>query len=196
MEHPGCKPCWTCRNRHVQCDLSPTPCTKCQKAGLECFEKLPLRWVKGVALRGKMQGHTYENKSENRDFTMKKPKHIRFKSPVVKIGTSRHNGTILPDVTNHLYFCFKRTYHLKSYTDFAWSRCLGRFFCFAHYTTKPITFRLGWSISILFGLLQVFANLGRSVKCWPHVQITSAYAAILLFMTAAKTHSEIWFQSR
>lgn len=39
------------------------PCAKCQKAGLECLKKLPFRWVKGVAIRGNMQGHTYENNS-------------------------------------------------------------------------------------------------------------------------------------
>jgi hypothetical protein len=95
MEHSVFKPCWTCRSRRIQCDLSPAPCAKCQKAGLECFDKLPVRWAKGVAIRGKMQGHTYETKSENRDFAMKKPKRFQFKTPIVKIGTSRHNGTTL-----------------------------------------------------------------------------------------------------
>ncbi|KGO38952.1 Protein of unknown function DUF3468 [Penicillium expansum] len=55
-----CGPCWTCRNRRIQCDQSGTPCAKCEKAGVECFDKRPLRWVKGVAIRGKMQGHSYE----------------------------------------------------------------------------------------------------------------------------------------
>jgi hypothetical protein len=32
---------------------------KCEKAGLECVEKKPLRWVNGVAIRGKMRGQTY-----------------------------------------------------------------------------------------------------------------------------------------
>lgn len=35
------------------------PCAKCLKAGLECSEKRPVRWVQGVAIRGKMQGHMY-----------------------------------------------------------------------------------------------------------------------------------------
>ncbi|KGO76603.1 Protein of unknown function DUF3468 [Penicillium italicum] len=56
-----CGPCWTCRNRRIQCDQSGTPCAKCEKAGVECFDKRPLRWVKGVAIRGKMQGHSYES---------------------------------------------------------------------------------------------------------------------------------------
>lgn len=48
--------CWTCRSRTIQCDQTNIPCAKCQKAGLECFEKRPLRWVRGVAIRGKMRG--------------------------------------------------------------------------------------------------------------------------------------------
>ncbi|KAJ5822641.1 hypothetical protein N7447_004981 [Penicillium robsamsonii] len=49
-------PCWTCRSRTIQCDQTSIPCAKCEKAGLECFEKRPLRWVEGVAIRGKMRG--------------------------------------------------------------------------------------------------------------------------------------------
>lgn len=56
-------PCWTCRNRRVQCDRSRTPCAKCVKAGVECYDKRPLRWVKGVAIRGNMQGISYEGMS-------------------------------------------------------------------------------------------------------------------------------------
>ncbi|CAH0027672.1 unnamed protein product [Clonostachys rhizophaga] len=59
MENKLSKPCWTCRNRHVQCDQTRMPCAKCIKAGLECSEKRPVRWVQGVAIRGKMQGHMY-----------------------------------------------------------------------------------------------------------------------------------------
>lgn len=54
-------PCYTCRNRRIQCDQSGVPCGKCEKAGLECLDKRPFRWVKGVAIRGKMQGRSYEN---------------------------------------------------------------------------------------------------------------------------------------
>ncbi|KAJ5131170.1 uncharacterized protein N7515_007209 [Penicillium bovifimosum] len=64
MEAVVCQPCWTCRNRRIQCDQSGTPCAKCEKAGVECFDKRPLRWVKGVAIRGKMQGHSYERNLE------------------------------------------------------------------------------------------------------------------------------------
>lgn len=52
--------CWTCRKRTIQCDRTGNPCSKCEKAGLECFETRPLRWVKGVAIRGKMRGHVLE----------------------------------------------------------------------------------------------------------------------------------------
>jgi hypothetical protein len=48
--------CWTCRRRTIQCDQTKIPCAKCEKAGLECFEKRPLRWVKGIAIRGKLRG--------------------------------------------------------------------------------------------------------------------------------------------
>ncbi|KAL3460112.1 fungal-specific transcription factor domain-containing protein [Aspergillus heterothallicus] len=56
------KACWTCRSRTVRCDESGIPCRKCEKAGLECRDKKPLRWVQGVAVRGKMQGRMYEAK--------------------------------------------------------------------------------------------------------------------------------------
>jgi hypothetical protein len=62
MMDPGIpSPCYTCRNRRIQCDQSGVPCGKCQKAGLECHDKRPFKWVKGVAIRGKLQGHSYEN---------------------------------------------------------------------------------------------------------------------------------------
>lgn len=32
---------------------------KCEKGGFECHQKRPIRWVKGVAIRGKMQGVSY-----------------------------------------------------------------------------------------------------------------------------------------
>ncbi|KAJ5161714.1 hypothetical protein N7492_007106 [Penicillium capsulatum] len=56
-------PCYTCRSRRIQCDQSGVPCGKCEKAGLQCFDKRPIRWVKGVAIRGKMQGRSYEPKN-------------------------------------------------------------------------------------------------------------------------------------
>ncbi|CAG8893529.1 unnamed protein product [Penicillium egyptiacum] len=59
-----CDPCWTCRNRRIQCDQSGIPCAKCERAGMECFDKRPLRWVKGVAIRGKLQGHSYEGMAD------------------------------------------------------------------------------------------------------------------------------------
>ncbi|KAJ5682600.1 hypothetical protein N7462_005765 [Penicillium macrosclerotiorum] len=61
MNHAVCDPCYTCRNRRIQCDQSGVPCSKCQKAGLECLDKRPIRWVKGVAIRGKMQGRSFGN---------------------------------------------------------------------------------------------------------------------------------------
>jgi hypothetical protein len=34
--------------------MAQPPCKKCRKAGLECFEKRPLRWAEGATYRGKM----------------------------------------------------------------------------------------------------------------------------------------------
>jgi hypothetical protein len=36
---------------------------KCEKAGLECLEERPIRWVKGIAVRGKMRGASFEDLS-------------------------------------------------------------------------------------------------------------------------------------
>ncbi|KAL2836795.1 fungal-specific transcription factor domain-containing protein [Aspergillus pseudodeflectus] len=55
--------CYTCRRRHIQCDRSAVPCAKCQKAGLQCLDKRPVRWVQGVAIRGGMRGRSFENSS-------------------------------------------------------------------------------------------------------------------------------------
>jgi hypothetical protein len=99
------KSCWTCRNRHVKCDQSPAPCAKCRKAGLECFKKLPLRWVKGVAIRGKMQGHIYEYMSKDIGAAVsKKTNHIQFQSPVVRASIPGLNGTILKKFTAFILF--------------------------------------------------------------------------------------------
>lgn len=56
-------PCYTCRRRHIECDRSRMPCAKCEKAGLECSEKRPIRWVKGMSIRGKMRGLSVEDAS-------------------------------------------------------------------------------------------------------------------------------------
>ncbi|KAJ5798766.1 uncharacterized protein N7503_006271 [Penicillium pulvis] len=61
------EPCYTCRTRRIQCDRSGVPCAKCQKAGLECFDKRPIRWVKGVAIRGKMQGRSFPSKESDKN---------------------------------------------------------------------------------------------------------------------------------
>lgn len=53
--------CYTCRRRHIQCDRSQTPCRKCEKAGLKCLDKRPIRWVQGVAIRGGMRGRSHQN---------------------------------------------------------------------------------------------------------------------------------------
>ncbi|KAL4976270.1 fungal-specific transcription factor domain-containing protein [Aspergillus desertorum] len=53
--------CYTCRRRHIQCDRSQTPCRKCEKAGLKCLDKRPVRWVQGVAIRGGMRGRSHQS---------------------------------------------------------------------------------------------------------------------------------------
>ncbi|KAE8358399.1 fungal-specific transcription factor domain-containing protein [Aspergillus caelatus] len=45
--------CYTCRRRRIECEMTAPPCKKCKKAGLECFQKRPFRWVQGAAFRGK-----------------------------------------------------------------------------------------------------------------------------------------------
>ncbi|KAL4919014.1 fungal-specific transcription factor domain-containing protein [Aspergillus aurantiobrunneus] len=61
--NPKSEACYTCRRRHIQCDRSQTPCLKCQKAGLKCLDKRPVRWVQGVAIRGSMRGRSYHSSS-------------------------------------------------------------------------------------------------------------------------------------
>ena len=53
--------CYTCRRRRIQCDRSQIPCRKCEKAGLKCLEKRPIRWVQGVAIRGAMRGRSHQD---------------------------------------------------------------------------------------------------------------------------------------
>lgn len=53
--------CYTCRRRRIQCDRSQIPCRKCENAGLKCFEKRPVRWVQGVAIRGGMRGRSLQD---------------------------------------------------------------------------------------------------------------------------------------
>ncbi|CAI7678984.1 unnamed protein product [Penicillium pancosmium] len=64
MDPESSGPCYTCRNRRIQCDQTGVPCAKCQKAGLECLDKRPFRWVQGVAIRGRMQGRSYDANKE------------------------------------------------------------------------------------------------------------------------------------
>ncbi|PWY93406.1 hypothetical protein BO94DRAFT_614476 [Aspergillus sclerotioniger CBS 115572] len=59
------EPCYTCRRRRIRCDQSRSPCAKCTTSGLQCFTSRPLRWVAGVAIRGKMRGVSFENTSDD-----------------------------------------------------------------------------------------------------------------------------------
>lgn len=82
-------PCWTCRKRTIQCDQSGSPCAKCEKAGLECLDKRPLRWVKGVAIRGKMRGQDFDtNKSHLARPRRKQLSHNSEKGRSVQAGLS------------------------------------------------------------------------------------------------------------
>jgi len=45
--------CYTCRRRRIECRMVTPPCAKCKNAGIECFQKRPLRWVQGAEYRGK-----------------------------------------------------------------------------------------------------------------------------------------------
>ncbi|PYH96457.1 hypothetical protein BO71DRAFT_176748 [Aspergillus ellipticus CBS 707.79] len=59
------EPCYTCRRRRIRCDQSQSPCAKCTASGLECSVSRPLRWVNGVAMRGKMRGTSFETPSDD-----------------------------------------------------------------------------------------------------------------------------------
>ncbi|KAJ6079030.1 hypothetical protein N7467_008783 [Penicillium canescens] len=87
--------CWTCCSRTIQCDQTKIPCAKCEKAGLECFEKRPLRWVKGIAIRGKMRGRVLEASPKDAkeipsaQLTRKQILHSRAKSLTTNITPPR-----------------------------------------------------------------------------------------------------------
>ncbi|KAF1964852.1 hypothetical protein BU23DRAFT_604551 [Bimuria novae-zelandiae CBS 107.79] len=49
--------CYTCRRRHVKCDMILPHCAKCGKKGVACLGyQRPLRWANGVAVRGRLKG--------------------------------------------------------------------------------------------------------------------------------------------
>ena len=85
------KPCYTCRRRHIQCDRTQTPCLKCQKAGQECHDERPVRWVQGIAVRGNMRGRSYQNSS-----VYKKPIMSIQSRPVSKTDTPSFPNGITP----------------------------------------------------------------------------------------------------
>ncbi|MBE3050345.1 Zn(II)2Cys6 transcription factor [Candidatus Bathyarchaeota archaeon] len=93
MEPKPPRDCWPCRNRHVRCDQSQVPCAKCLKSGLECSQERPIRWVKGVAIRGKMQGRAYEGQSEKySESGAKKTRRIVFKAPITGSTAAKAAG--------------------------------------------------------------------------------------------------------
>ncbi|KAI9037780.1 uncharacterized protein KD926_000043, partial [Aspergillus affinis] len=54
------KDCRLCTKRRIKCDRSIPGCRKCASRGLRCpgFDVLSLKWVQGVASRGKFAGRT------------------------------------------------------------------------------------------------------------------------------------------
>ncbi|RAL06904.1 uncharacterized protein BO97DRAFT_401087 [Aspergillus homomorphus CBS 101889] len=70
--------CYTCRRRHVECQMVRPPCKKCEKAGLECLLKRPLRWVEGATFRGTATNSPIESAFQVRPST---PRHVGSKSP-------------------------------------------------------------------------------------------------------------------
>ncbi|KAJ6007849.1 hypothetical protein N7540_011825 [Penicillium herquei] len=51
--------CWTCRRRRVRCDRQLPQCHKCFISGNTCqgySKERPLKWINGVASRGKLMG--------------------------------------------------------------------------------------------------------------------------------------------
>ena len=99
MEDRLSRECWPCRNRHVRCDQSRMPCDKCLKAGLECSKDRPIRWVEGVAIRGKMQGRKYRSEDPPRKpptLATKKSKSVIFKTPITRSPTRPVSETPKP----------------------------------------------------------------------------------------------------
>lgn len=91
--------CWPCRNRHVRCDQSQLPCAKCLKSGLDCSQERPIRWVKGVAIRGKMQGRVYKvpPSAKLAESGVKTTKKIVFKSPTTGPTTRSTTKVVKPE---------------------------------------------------------------------------------------------------
>lgn len=96
MDREAYNPCYTCRNRRIQCDQSGVPCGKCQNAGLECLDKRPFKWVKGVAIRGKLQGHVYEsaNPSSNNITGFAIPKRALMRTSARRNGRFDSPGNV------------------------------------------------------------------------------------------------------
>jgi hypothetical protein len=108
MDRGTYHPCYTCRNRRIQCDQSGVPCGKCQKAGLECLDKRPFKWVKGVAIRGKLQGHLYENANPSSSIGKDKPLgSTNTKRALVRASVRRDQRFDSSGMDNiGLFFCF------------------------------------------------------------------------------------------
>jgi hypothetical protein len=72
---------------------------------LECLDKRPFKWVKGVAIRGKLQGHLYENANPSSPIAKDKsagpanPKRALVRASVWRIDSSGM-------VKIGLFFCF------------------------------------------------------------------------------------------
>lgn len=58
---PQVTPCYTCRRRRLKCDGARPKCHRCGEESVECLGyKKPLKWVKGVAARGKLMGKNFD----------------------------------------------------------------------------------------------------------------------------------------
>ncbi|KAJ5351445.1 hypothetical protein N7452_000419 [Penicillium brevicompactum] len=196
MDHAVQEACWTCRSRHVQCDRSKAPCDKCLKAGLECVKKLPFRWVQGVAIRGNMKGHVYENKSGG---TLKRPKQFRIKPAVIKAAGQRRKDNkrictqfVVYDNSNNqlrklIPFALKDPILGKAIFALA-ARHLanqGRSFNKAEVFTSPEVIKydrdaLSFKQQVIAGLSVVLGDSKDSNKCHQDMTIASVFLLILL----------------
>ncbi|KAL6695368.1 fungal-specific transcription factor domain-containing protein [Trichoderma pleuroticola] len=86
--------CYTCRRRRVECRMDLPPCKKCTRAGLECTQTRPLRWVKGATYRTKDAGKTATNKpGVSKSTTLLGP--TVAARGVSRVQTPTHPGSVL-----------------------------------------------------------------------------------------------------
>ncbi|KAL7940712.1 fungal-specific transcription factor domain-containing protein [Trichoderma barbatum] len=142
--------CYTCRRRRVECRMAQPPCKKCTRAGLECTQTRPLRWVKGTTFRAKETRKTAANKSLlSKDVTLFGP--TLATKDVSHAQTAKHPGSVrITNIGDRAYF-FRPTHIIqlddplisnldettRYYLDY-YSRCVCKLFVMYDSTVNPL----------------------------------------------------------